>query len=185
MTIRPYEKKDREAVRYVCLNSDGPCDLREASQHFILTTYCDYYIEREPCNCFVATDDTDRAIGYIICAEDFDSFMKVFMAEYLPRIPEEEELLRFYAKTSALVQEKFKKDYPAHFHIDILPDYQKKGLGRRLTDTLITHLRNKNVPGIILSVGTGNEGGKAFYEKYGFSHLASFPEGEAYAISLK
>ena len=47
MEIKRYEEKYKEDVRFVCLNCDGPSDMSESTEHFILTTYCDYYIEKE------------------------------------------------------------------------------------------------------------------------------------------
>ena len=47
MNIRPYESKDKEDVRFICLNSEGPCKLSERDKNYILTTYCDYFIEKK------------------------------------------------------------------------------------------------------------------------------------------
>lgn len=184
MKIRPYEQKDREAVRYICLNCDGPSTMPENTEHFILTTYCDYYIEKEPDNCFVATDDSDKAIGYIICTEDFDKFIEIFRNEYITRIPEDDKQHRFYATASAVLQGKHKDEYPAHFHIDILPEYHRQGIGHKLTDTLKTHLKSKNVPGMMLCVSTVNLQGNSFYKKYGFSLIESTPADNAYGMKL-
>ncbi len=184
MNIRPYENKDRDAVRYVCLFSDGPEEMSENTQNFLLTTYCDYFIEKESENCFVATDQNDKAIGYIICTEDYDRFSKCFTNEYIPRIPEEEKTLHFYAETSAVLQGKHKKAYPAHFHIDILPEYQRMGIGSKLTDTLISHLKAKGIRGVMLTVSSENKKGIAFYEKYGFSLIEKDPVSHAFGLSL-
>lgn len=184
MKIRPYEKKDFDDVRYVCLNCDGPSDMSQSTEHFILTTYCDYYIEREPGNCFVAVDESDKAIGYIICTESFDSFSDAFEKEYLTRIPPENERELYYASTSAELQKKHKEEYPAHLHIDILPEYHRMGLGHKLTDALLEHLRKKGIKGIMLSVSPDNIQGNAFYKKYGFNLIESTPQGNAYGIKF-
>ncbi len=184
MTIRPYENKDRAGVRYVCINCDGPHNMSEDTVHFILSTYCDYYIEREGRNCFVAVDENDKAIGYILCAEDYDVFAEALKNEYIPRIPEENTSARYYAQTSAVLQEKYKDSYPAHLHIDLLPEYQRMGIGRRLIDTLCDHLKSKKIPGVMLSVSKENTGGIKFYESYGFTHLESSSFGEAFGILL-
>ena len=182
MKIRPYKEADRDFVRYVCINCDGPHNMSEDTVHFILSTYCDYYIEKEGHNCFVATDENDNAIGYILCAENFHNFYEALKNEYIPRIPEENTTERYYAGHSAVLQEKYQDTYPAHLHIDLLPEYQRMGIGRRLIDTLCEHLRNKKIPGVMLSVSKENTGGIKFYENYGFTHLESSSEGEAYGI---
>lgn len=185
MNIRPYESRDRDDVRFVCLNCDGPSDMSPQAEHFILSTYCDYYIEKEPHNCFVAENEEGRAIGYIICTENFDSFYDIFKKEYIPRIPEEETDHRFYASTSAVLQEKYKDSYPAHFHIDILPEYHRMGIGHKLVDTLIKHLKEKNIPAVMLAVSRENLKGDAFYRKYGFELIESTPSANVYGIKFK
>lgn len=184
MQIRPYEPKDFDDVRFICLNSEGPCDLNEAERHYILTTYCDYYIEREPQNCFVAADDNDRAVGYVLCAADYDPYRTVFLAEYLPRIPAQHLQMRFGARGSTVLQNKYKAEYPAHLHIDVLPEYQRGGLGSKMVDALRARLRETGAPGVMLTVGTGNKVGRSFYEKYGFTFLETVGGDTAYGIKM-
>lgn len=38
--------------------------------------------------------------------------------------------------------------YPAHLHIDLLPDWQGKGHGRALMHKLLQALRRKGVPAV-------------------------------------
>ncbi len=56
-------------------------------------------------------------------------------------------------------------------HIDIDEKYQRQGLGTKLIDALRAHLAEMNVPGLMLSVGSDNENGQKFYQKYGFTAL--------------
>jgi ribosomal protein S18 acetylase RimI-like enzyme len=63
-------------------------------------------------------------------------------------------------------------EYPAHLHIDLLPEAQGKGWGRALIDALLAALRNRKVPGLHLGVGGANTGAIAFYKKLGFAVLA-------------
>ena len=184
MKIRPYEERDKENVRFVCLNSEGPCTLHKDTQDFILTTYCDYYLEREPQNCYVLADESDRAVGYIICAEDFDAFYGAFLEGYVTRFSPADTARRSDAAHSVDLQNKYKKTYPAHMHIDILPQYQRSGWGGRLVDTLAAHLRRKGVCGLMLTVGSDNAVGRGFYRKYGFALLEEATGEAAYGIPL-
>ncbi len=185
MIIRPYKETDREAVHDACLYCDGPDNYSDSTKNFLFATYCDYYIEKEPFNCFVAADENDKAVGYIICAEDFDKFIKIFREEYFTRIPEEDTSCRYYASMSTVTQEKFKKDYPAHLHIDILHNYHRMGLGGRLMDTLISHLKQKGIRGVVLEVNAKNEKGINFYNKYGFELLAETPDSMTFGMKLQ
>ncbi len=181
MVIRRYENKDKENVRFICLNSEGPCDLNKEGQTYILTTYCDYYIEQEPENCFVAADENDRAVGYIICTENYDRFIKVFSERYVSRFDADSY---FYQASlhSADLQGKHKATYPAHLHIDVLPEYQRMGLGHCLVDRLCEHLRNKGIHGVMLTVGASNVVGQSFYKKYGFTKIDELSDDVAYGL---
>ena len=183
MTVRSYKPTDKENVRFICLNSEGPCEEPEDFQHFILTTYCDYYLEHEPYNCFVAADETDRAIGYVICTENYDTFETVFFSEYVPKLKINRNFFRA-ASRSVDLQKEYKALYPAHLHIDLLPEYQRRGLGHKLVDTLCAHLKAKAVPGVMLTVGSMNLVGQSFYEKYGFTKLKEQCGDIAYGLLL-
>lgn len=184
MNVRPYEERDKESVRFVCLNSDGPCKRKEREQHFILTTYCDYFIEKEGNNCFVATDENDKVVGYVLCAENYDNFRKVFKKEYVSRFRKYEIFFRTAALASTFFQARHKKEYPAHMHIDILPEYQRMGLGHRLMDSLCANLKEKGIKGLCLTMYSGNKKGGGFYNKYGFTLLENIVASAVYALKI-
>lgn len=168
-TVRPYEGKDQPAVQGVCL-ATGPADANQPKTRArLLACFCDYYIEKEPHNCFVLADDSDTAVGYILCAENFDRYYAVFCKEYVSRARQGGWLNGIAARFVTVPQRFYAKRYPAHLHIDILPAYQRKGWGTVLMDTLTNHLRAKEIPAIMLVVGAGNKKAINFYKKYGFT----------------
>ncbi len=185
MEIRPYKPNDKENVRFVCLNSDGPCKSSKRGINFALAVYCDYYIENEPENCFVATDENDKAIGYIISTENFDKFKEIYIKDYYTRIKKWEYRRRKSALRAIASQEKYKEEYPAHLHIDILPEYQHMGLGRKLMDKLCDNLRNKGVKGVMFTVWHKNYNAIKFYEKYGFQLIETKETTLVYGMKLK
>lgn len=172
INIRNYKKRDFDAVRFVCLNSDGAV-IKKELQECILHTFCDYYIEREPENCFVLDDDS-KAVGYIICSQDFNTFKKIFEEEYLPLNKPLGDRLYNWAKKSIVLHDKYKTEYPAHLHIDLLPQYQHKGYGGKMLLTLFEHLKEKNIKGVMLSTQSNNFNAISFYKKFGFTQLDSF-----------
>lgn len=182
LSIRKYEPKDKEDVRFACLNSEGggmPAELCE----FILHIFCDYYIEQEPENTFVLDDD-GKAVGYIFCAEDFGKFKPVYDAQYAPLIAHlGEENIRWAAEAYDL-HAKYRDTYPAHLHIDLLPQYQRMGWGGKLINTLFDHLREKGIKGVMLTAGTGNTVGGNFYKKYGFEQLEILGTDVAYGMKF-
>ena len=185
MQIKRYEEKYKEDVRYVCLNSNGPCTMNDSQQHLILTTYCDYFIEKEGRNCFIAVDENDRAIGYVLCAENYDSYKKVFRKEYITRFRKTDIFSIITAELSSFLQSVYKKKYPAHMHIDILPEYQRMGLGHKLMDALCENLKSKNIKGLCLTMYSGNKKGGSFYRKYGFTLLKKIAGVDVFALKIK
>ena len=73
ITIKPYELKYRRDVQQLCLANANHLDKPFEDRRYILIMYCNYYIEQEPENCFVAVNEEDKAIGYIICSESYKS----------------------------------------------------------------------------------------------------------------
>ena len=52
-----------------------------------------------------------------------------------------------YAYARAGGTQPFGDEYPAHLHIDLLPETQGQGLGRRLIETLVDALQERACPG--------------------------------------
>ncbi len=182
LEIRKYRPEDFENARFVCLNSEGG-GMGEELCEFILHIFCDYYLEKEPHNCFVLSDN-GRAVGYIFCAEDFGSFKPVFESEYAPLVAHLGQGSINWAAQAYTLHEKFSAEYPAHLHIDILPEYQRGGWGGKLLKTLFEHLRSKGIKGVMLTTGTGNNTANNFYQKYGFDELGILDTDIAFGMKL-
>ena len=184
-SIRHYRETDKANVQNVCMQT-GPGAAREIgpAQTMLLTTYCDYYIEQEPQNCFVVANDDDEAVGYILCAENYWRYRLRFRTQYIPRVKECGVMKQTECRGSYFLPLFYSKKYPAHLHIDILDDYQRQGLGSRLMDNLTSQLRKKGVAGVMLVVGAQNEKGRNFYKKYGFKEELVMPFGVVMGLSL-
>lgn len=65
--------------------------------------------------------------------------------------------------------------YPAHLHIDLLPQAQRQGWGRRLIAALCEALAARGVPGVHLQYDAANTNAGAFYEHLGFVELPGSP----------
>ncbi len=171
MEIKKYNEKYREDVQLVCkMTGPGECMTDEKIAAYIVNTYCNYYIDNEAENCFVLTDDDDIARGYIICCSDFGKFRKGFK-KYLPVIKANAGKNIFEVYGEFLGTMLFSRSYPAHMHIDINYEFTGKGNGTKLLNELISHLKSKNVKGLMLIVGEGNQEAISFYKKNGFDTL--------------
>ena len=62
--------------------------------------------------------------------------------------------------------------YPAHLHINVLPEAQSGGWGRRLIETELDALRRAGVRGVHLGVSPTNERAKGFYAHLGFDDIS-------------
>lgn len=182
--IRPYQAKDKERVRQICLKNADCQYSPDDTKKYILLMYCDYYIEQEPDNCFVAVDANDNAVGYIICAENYEKYAKTFRELYLPQA-DRISLKRFVdARLDLLSHSMFKNAYPAHFHIDIDEDYQRRGIGSLLITALKLQLKKKKLNGMMLVCGADNQQAINFYEKNGFKTLLTTKVGRAMALDF-
>lgn len=182
--IRPYQAKDKERVRQICLKNADCQYAPDDTKKYILLMYCDYYIEQEPDNCFVAVDANDNAVGYIICAENYEKYAKTFREVYLPQA-DHISLKRFVdARLDLLSHSMFKNAYPAHFHIDIDEDYQRRGIGSLLITALKLQLKKKKLNGMMLVCGADNRQAINFYEKNGFKTLLTTKVGRAMALDF-
>lgn len=176
MKVRKYQDKDKDNLRKICIETAVP-QKNERGERLLTLLYNDYYTEHEPDNCFVLADDNDNAVGYIICSENFDAYKATFTKEYLPRV-KELSFVQYLEKILALntFEKKYAKQYPAHLHIDILPGFTGHGSGSTLMETLLGHLKEKEIKGIMLGVGYKNVRAIKFYKKHGFSVLKKIPK---------
>lgn len=166
--IRKYEKKDKENLRKICIETSKLPTETKKQRDFLTVMYNDYYTENEPDNILVAVDENDEAVGYILCAENFYVFYDVMKKFYLPEI--KKMGLNYYisAMGELLIHKAFSKKYPAHLHIDILDVCQGQGVGTRLMNELKAHLKAKKINNVMLSCGMSNKGAIKFYLKNDF-----------------
>lgn len=171
--IKPYEEKYKSDVQQVCLNTGPKSALSDPKmREFILSAFCDYYIEQEAENALVLVDENDKAQGYILCSENFKQFKKKF-SPYLRRIRKcgmqnYIEVLGEVAGTGV-----FSKKYPAHLHIDLNKQCRNGGYGSEMVTMLCNNLKAKGVPGIMLIVASVNKDAIRFYNKNGFRKMLS------------
>ncbi len=181
--IRKYNKNDYKQVQKICVaTADEALLSRPNMEEKVLGCYCNYYIEKEVENCFVAVDDK-KVIGYILCAENAEKWTEDFKKYYIEKASTAE--LKEYYLNSTILPLKFVNDYSAHLHIDILNEYQRMGIGHKLMDNLIAHLRNKGINGLMLVVSSDNEKGIKFYNKFGFNIVEKTEYVVVMGIKLK
>lgn len=186
--IRKCSLDDLTAIADICYKTGFMGEDLTGSERFNDKTlfsylFCLYYPLYEIENCFVALDGNNgNIIGYIIGSENTIRQEKAFMQKMIPRIA-----LRMFTYTIFFHAESFKAvlsfiksmklgdikktvyiEYPAHLHINILPQYQKLGIGSMLLNTFECHMKNKKVHGIHIWTSNKNEKAVPFYVKHGY-----------------
>ncbi len=153
------------------------------------------YAARHPDFALVAVDDDERVVGYAVAAPDTAAFEAWFRNVWWPRFSarwpapapdaaaRQDDLLR-YAYGRGPGAEPYGDTYPAHLHIDLLPEAQGQGWGRRLIQELTGRLREAGVTGVHLVAAAENSGAVAFYERLGFSRLAAPDDVRAFGMFL-
>ncbi|MBV1856069.1 GNAT family N-acetyltransferase [Catellatospora tritici] len=187
--IRPYRPSDRDAVYEICvLTAHNGGDARPHYQDpgILPEIFAGPYVHLDPQFAFVLADDEDRAVGYIIATGDTERFVRRFRQEWLPLVADRyppldgeaatsDEVMRWLLHRPERMVVPALVDYPAHLHIDLLPEYQRQGWGRQFVDTLAEALAAAGVPAVHLGMVTENTAARAFYNRIGL-HVIDVPD---------
>lgn len=198
--IRPYRQTDRDDVFEICLRTaagGGDATGVYSDDSLMPEVFALPYLEYAPDLAFVVDGPSTgsghrgsgrRVLGYVIGVADTRAFVEWWKRAWGPgfrvRHPEpgaptghnpgftEAQLLEAgYHPERMLIAEV--DEYPAHLHIDLLPEMQGQGLGRRLIDTLRAALAERGVAAVHLGMDAANTGARAFYDRLGFHELPS------------
>jgi GNAT superfamily N-acetyltransferase len=179
--IRLYRPTDRAALYDICVRTaDAGGDARGmySSDELMGDLFAVPYAFLEPHLAFVV-DDGGEAVGYVVGTADTAEFARRYRTEWIPRTgdrypvppppprtPEQDMIALHHLPERMLVPGL--DGYPAHLHIDLLPPYQGRGLGRRLIDRFLTTV---DAPGVHVGMVTGNVKARGFYDRLGFTEL--------------
>ena len=167
--VRKAQTGDLERVQYVCRMTAGEeAQQDEAVGEVISRMYSTYYIRECADTCFVLADDEDRAVGYILCEPDYKRYSRVFRETDVPEIKRLNKKDGLLSTFLPIPYRFFGKKYPAHLHIDILPEYQNQGYGSVLLKALLGELQSRGIKGVMLIASADNTGAIRFYERHSF-----------------
>jgi len=196
--IRNVKETDEQAIINICFITGDPSLKRIFPEPRLFSHFwCLYYLWYEPENCFVAEDiEKRKVVGYIISTKDTIKQEKDFEEKIGPLVKKRMKevgvrtlISKIYAhfiihRSLSRKRRKMLENYPAHLHINILPEYQRQGIGHRLMGTLEQHLAKNNIPGFHLEVGSKNNLGINFYKKYGLVYISKSHFSIVYAKKL-
>ncbi|WP_405896430.1 GNAT family N-acetyltransferase [Streptomyces sp. NBC_00727] len=189
MTILPgpraYRPDDSAALSDICIRTAaGGSDARDIypDHGLVPAIFATPYAHLEPELTFVLDDGTGRPVGYILGTADTPRFVKEFRERWLPQVADRyplpegppqspgDEMTALLHNPERMVLPEL-ADHPAHLHIDLLPDWQRKGYGRVLMNTFLAALNARGVQGVHLSMLTSNTPARAFYDRLGFTEI--------------
>lgn len=191
--LRPYRPSDRAAIYDICVRTaDAGGDARGqySNDELMPDVYAGPYLEYSPDLVTVVVDDVDTVLGYLIGVADTAAYVRWyrenwlpdFAAKYAPDAGSEQPASVANAGELGVIKAGLRPDkmliaeladYPAHLHIDLLPETQGQGIGRTLITHLLAQLRERGVPGVHLGYSPRNTGAAAFYARLGFEPLPS------------
>lgn len=210
--IDRYRPSDRPALYEICLRTadDGQDATRLFRDPYLPGhLYLAPYVELEPQLALVlrpeaagvgASGDAGargpgHPVGYVVGTADTVAFEAALAERWLPALRELYPLEAPYPPADAhyvrLLHESpgadrpWLPDYPAHLHVDLLPEAQGGGRGRALLEQFFAELRARGVPGVHVGVSSDNPGAIGFYEHIGMSVLARGAGGQAMGMRLR
>jgi ribosomal protein S18 acetylase RimI-like enzyme len=181
--IRAYHPADLTAIYRICLQT-GDYGKDASSLYkdpdLLGHMFAAPYAVLEPELCFILTR-TGQPCGYILGTADSAMFASRCEREWFPPLREryplpgehdtspDDWIIRIIHQGMGGREDL--NGYPAHLHIDLLPEAQGQGWGRQLMETFTSQLQRMGVPGVHLGVSKENQGAVVFYERVGFSIL--------------
>lgn len=193
--VRPYRPGDRDALDDICVRTaHAGRDSRPvyADPGIFPVIFAAPYVHLEPELAFVLDDGRGQAVGYVLGTADTPRFVEDFRTKWLPRVadrhpehsappgtPDADIVPLLHHPERMLVPEV--AAYPAHLHIDLLPEWQGRGHGRELMHTFLDALHRAGVPAVHLSMVTANTPARAFYDRLGFHEIDVPDAGPAVA----
>lgn len=184
LRVRPYEPRDRQAVRELCCDTGflgNPIDPVFEDRELFANFLTSYYLDREPQCCFVL-EQGGQVKGYLLGAR---KRFKLGLAEALPMVGSALKLLwrypRYNAASRAYVRwllTRGTRETPespedaAHFHINIVPEARTVGKTRELLNAFFEHLRRQGETRVYGQMVTFEKRRtEGVFRRYGFSVL--------------
>lgn len=146
--------------------------------HYFAAPYLHYNQEF----CFTATDNATPK-GYIVGTFNTVNYTKWLNDKWLPTIRglcnlsnndsrhPVEQFLNNCIKNDTVINQ-FSHEYPAHLHINLLPELRGRGIGRKLMDSFFNQCLEKGVDKVHLAVAKENRNAVAFYSKMGMNVIS-------------
>lgn len=178
MTIRAAAPQDFEQIARICLLTGAAgkdATGRFSNDQTLADVYATPYLHG-PGGFALVWDVAGEARGYVLGATDTRAFQEWFVNEWWPsraahhpmRTAADEWLIPSARHPQRMLIPQL-DEYPAHLHIDLLPDQQGHGAGRALIEACAALVAATGASGLHLVAEKENAGAQAFYPRVGFA----------------
>lgn len=189
--IRGCEHRDLTGISEVCCRTgyggeDISRSARFRDRRLFAMLFCHYYVRYERPTSFVVVpkQEPDRVVGYVLGCSDTARYERYFALKMVPRIALRAFFVTLWRNPGAVIEmirwgrgapwreaNPAGSAYPAHLHIDILPEYQRLGIGSLLLERLEKHFMERGVTGVHLVTSSYHRSALPFYEKHGYRRV--------------
>jgi len=190
--IRPASPADAESIARICLLTGadgGDATGLFADDTALADVFAVPYLYGPACIA-LAWEVDGEVRGYVLGASDTAEFQQWFSDTWWPSRPHRvertagDEWLLLSAADPQRTLSSHLGDYPAHLHIDLLPDQQGRGAGRQLIEAFCAAAADAGAAGVHLVASSANLGAAAFYPRVGFSAIDTTATTTTYARRL-
>jgi ribosomal protein S18 acetylase RimI-like enzyme len=189
--IRPYEPRDREAVRTICCDTADrgePVESFFPDREVFADLLTAYYTDFEPESGWVG-DRAGEVIGYLTGCLDTRRFIRIMAFSVSPRLlikAIRREVLK-YPQAKQFVRSNLglwlrgtKKnvsfdEYPSHLHINLKQGARAQGLGCDLVTRFLVQAKAAGSCGVHANVREDSERARKFFESLGFEAAGRHP----------
>jgi len=147
------------------------------------------YLHLSADHCYVVQSEDGVPLGYCIATLDTTSFETVTDALWWPikqatYIKPDIELKESWSRDERLTHlihnplrspVEFLEEYPSHAHINLVPELQGKGWGKKLMQVMEDSLRSEGSLGVHLILSSKNLNALAFYQAVGYHVIFERP----------
>ncbi len=151
-----------------------------------------YYTDEEPESAIVVVDKSNEVHGYLLGCKDTEqpykkgldpdsiyihdgwakfNIVRPGTAGFVVRSTVDGIMDLVTRKQSPSALQIHDPEYPAHLHVDLLPEARGQGIGRHLVWLWLKHLQALEVPGCHLQTVVENPGAVEFFTKQGFEQV--------------
>lgn len=186
--IRPYEPRDRAALRAIACDtadSGNPVERFFPDREVFADALTRYYTDIAPEATWIA-EQGGEAVGYLTGCFDTRRYLRT-MAFRIGLAAFFKALGRgslWHPLTRKLISANFAdwfrssrrqelplKEYPAHVHINLRQTARGGGVGKQLLEAFLRQAKSADIVGVHANVSEDNAGGRKFFEKFGFVPL--------------